>query len=170
MCALCWSTKGSKHLGSHNVHILCLLVGPWCLQKVGCPAQSSKFPPQDWHQSSHLVSSKMAKHSRIWGNKKAKSLLSKHTYRWTYTHTHTHTHPPTHCRGHLHKKNIVLNYKDRDGDLIQICDREDIELLKKDATAPKRSLGNCHAPWAIHVTLEGDYSAYNTALPGLPRR
>ena len=73
-------------------------------------------------------------------------------------------------RNHLRKKNIVLNYKDRDGDLIEMCDREDIELLKAEATAPRKSLGNNHAPWAIYITLVGDRTPYNTSLPGYPRR
>ena len=75
------------------------------------------------------------------------------------------------CRTHLRKTNIVLNYKDKDGDLIEICDREDIEMMKTDATPPRKLLpGNCHAPWAIYVTLQGDHTPYNSELPGLPRR
>ena len=76
-------------------------------------------------------------------------------------------HPPLihilHCRKHLHERDIVLNYKDPSGDLIEIIDRDDIELLKQDGAPPLRRIeGSSHAPWAIYVTKAGDHTPYNT--------
>ncbi len=62
---------------------------------------------------------------------------------------------------------LVLNYKDSDGDLVQILDQEDIQLLSTDAIPPRRQppSNRDHAPWAIYVTYLNDNSVYNIAPP-----
>ena len=77
-----------------------------------------------------------------------------------------------HCfpiRKQIRRHDIVLNYKDSDGDLVQLVHQEDMQLLPVEATPPKNSsrhLGKCeHAPWAIYITLSDDNSVYNTAAP-----
>ena len=57
---------------------------------------------------------------------------------------------------------ITLNYKDRQGDLVEITDDRDMKLLLRDATGPKWKRDPLHAKWAIHVTKAGDYGVYNT--------
>ena len=73
-----------------------------------------------------------------------------------------------HYRKHLHLPGpgLMLNYKDSDGDLVQLVDQDDIQLLNTDAIPPRRHLGNQdHAPWAIYVTDSNDNSVYNIAPP-----
>ncbi len=64
----------------------------------------------------------------------------------------------------------MLNYKDSDGDLVQLCSQQDMELLTSDATPPvtpigRRQVGQTRALWAIYVTRQGDDSVYNVQLP-----
>ena len=61
---------------------------------------------------------------------------------------------------------MVLNYKDTDGDLVQLCGQQDMQLLTTDATPPatptgRRQVGRNPVPWAIYVTKQGDNSVYN---------
>lgn len=75
------------------------------------------------------------------------------------------------CRKQVHQHNLVLNYKDGDGDLVQITEEKDMELLSTDATPPpppthRQQLSKMErAPWAIYVTQHSDTSVYNTAPP-----
>ena len=62
-------------------------------------------------------------------------------------------------RKHLHQKDIVLNYKDSSGDLVEITSNEDIELMMSEGIPPQKGT---HAPWAIYVTVAGDHTPYNT--------
>ena len=66
-------------------------------------------------------------------------------------------------RKHLHQKDIVLNYKDSSGDLIEMTSNEDIELMKSEGISPQIKSSGAHAPWAIYVTVAGDHNPYNTS-------
>ena len=57
---------------------------------------------------------------------------------------------------------VTLNYKDKQGDLVELTDDRDMKLLLRDATGPKWKRDPLHAKWAIHVTKAGDYGVYNT--------
>ena len=74
------------------------------------------------------------------------------------------TPPPPHhvLRESMMYHYITLNYKDRQGDLVEITDDRDMKLLLRDATGPKWKRDPLHAKWAIHVTKAGDYGVYNT--------
>jgi len=63
---------------------------------------------------------------------------------------------------HLHQNDIVLNYKDSSGDLVEMTTNEDIELMKSEGIPPRRRAEGAHAPWAIYVTVTGDHTPYNT--------
>ena len=65
-------------------------------------------------------------------------------------------------RKHLHQKDIVLNYKDLSGDLIEMTSNEDVELMKSEGIPPQKRFNGTHAPWAIYVTVTGDHTPYNT--------
>ena len=56
-------------------------------------------------------------------------------------------------RGHLKRRDIVLNYKDRTGDLIEITDKKDIEMMKREVAQDG---------WTFHVTRSGDLQVYHT--------
>ena len=61
----------------------------------------------------------------------------------------------------------MLNYKDKSGDLVELIDNDDIELLKTEAIPPRKSLnGSCHAPWALYVTVKNDHSQYRRQQAG----
>ena len=59
---------------------------------------------------------------------------------------------------------VTLNFKDQQGDLIQIVDESDMKLVKKYAAKLKRPgvKDPLHSTWAIYATRVGDYSPYNT--------
>ena len=63
----------------------------------------------------------------------------------------------------------MLNYRDSDGDLVQLIEQEDMVLLSTDAMPPlaasRQSNKTKQAPWAIYVTSTNDISVYNTATP-----
>ena len=68
---------------------------------------------------------------------------------------------------HVHRESMIyhyvtLNYKDKQGDLVEITDDRDMKLLLRDATGPKWKRDPLHAKWAIHVTKARDYGVYNT--------
>lgn len=69
----------------------------------------------------------------------------------------------------LHRHDIMLNYRDSDGDLVQLIEQEDMALLSTDAmpppTASRQSNRTKQAPWAIYITSTNDTSVYNTATP-----
>ena len=65
-------------------------------------------------------------------------------------------------RQQLHFTDPVLNYKDSSGDLVEMCDEEDIPLLLDQGTHPKKHRDGQHAPWALYITKRGDFSVYNT--------
>ena len=56
----------------------------------------------------------------------------------------------------------VLNYKDSSGDLVEMCDEEDIPLLLDQGTHPKKHQDSQHASWALYITKRNDFSVYNT--------
>ena len=66
-------------------------------------------------------------------------------------------------RKHLHQKDIVLNYKDSSGDLVEMTSNEDIELMKSEGISPQIKFSGTHAPWAIYVTVAGGHNPYNTS-------
>jgi len=68
------------------------------------------------------------------------------------------------CSQQLKVTNPVVNYKDSSGDLVEMCDEEDVDLLLEQGTHPKKHLDDRHAPWALYITKSGDYSVYNTDL------
>jgi hypothetical protein len=67
-------------------------------------------------------------------------------------------------RKQLHRHDIMLNYRDSDGDLVQITEQRDMALLSTDATPtpPRQHSKANHAPWAIYVTQLNDTSVYST--------
>ena len=56
----------------------------------------------------------------------------------------------------------MLNYKDSSGDLVEMCGEEDIPLLLDQGTHPKKHQDTQHAPWALYITKQNDFSVYNT--------
>ena len=65
-------------------------------------------------------------------------------------------------RNHFQRQRISLNYKDRTGDLIEMTEQSDIELMKAEGIPPRRQSEGQHAPWALYVTEAGDHIPYNT--------
>ena len=57
---------------------------------------------------------------------------------------------------------VVLNFKDKDGDLVQLNDTSDVKLLHKYAASVRRVKDPLCANWALYITKVGDYSVYNT--------
>ena len=53
-------------------------------------------------------------------------------------------------RDHLGRRDIVLNYRDIDGDLIEIVDQSDLDLMTKTT------------PLTLYITDQGDHTPYNT--------
>ncbi|CAI8026135.1 Neutrophil cytosol factor 4 [Geodia barretti] len=51
---------------------------------------------------------------------------------------------------HLGRRDIVLNYRDIDGDLIEIVDQSDLDLMTKTT------------PLTLYITDQGDHTPYNT--------
>ncbi|XP_035694591.1 neutrophil cytosol factor 4-like [Branchiostoma floridae] len=71
-------------------------------------------------------------------------------------------------RQSLQRQDLVLNYLDREGDLIRIKDQDDVDLMidrSEKKTLPRqlsRQLSSSqYAPWEVHATLEKDYSVYH---------
>ena len=50
------------------------------------------------------------------------------------------------------RRDIVLNYRDKDGDLIEIVDQSDLDLMKQ----------SCQGSYTIFITDHGDHTPYNT--------
>lgn len=50
-----------------------------------------------------------------------------------------------------------MNYKDRVGDLIEIVDQSDLDLMVYET---RQHQG--HTPWTLYLTEQGDYTPYNT--------
>ena len=63
-------------------------------------------------------------------------------------------------RDRLGRRNFVLNYRDRTGDLIEIVDQSDLKLMTSEPGASPHKPG--HAPWALYITEQGDHTPYNT--------
>ena len=68
-------------------------------------------------------------------------------------------------RTQLRDVRITLNYKDSVGDLIEITDDSDLQLMV-DAFREKKTSRFQHQPsvasWVLHITRQGDASVYNT--------
>ena len=62
-------------------------------------------------------------------------------------------------RDKLGRRNFVLNYKDSSGDLIEIVDQSDLNLMMSEGTSPHKS---SPVQWALYVTDQGDHTPYNT--------
>ncbi|XP_006813665.1 neutrophil cytosol factor 4-like [Saccoglossus kowalevskii] len=65
-------------------------------------------------------------------------------------------------RKSLSSSNIVLNYRDIEGDLILLKDQEDIDLLLEVASLHPQLAISGYVPWELHITMSGDCSQYNT--------
>lgn len=59
---------------------------------------------------------------------------------------------------------IVLNYRDLDGDLIRLLSDQDVELMVSQSR--KRSSEKHFFPWKLHITHKDDFSVYSTS-PGI---
>ncbi|XP_015717808.1 neutrophil cytosol factor 4 [Coturnix japonica] len=62
------------------------------------------------------------------------------------------------------QQDIVLNYRDLDGDLIRLLSDQDVELMVSQSR--KRSTEKHFFPWKLHITHKDDFSVYNTS-PGV---
>lgn len=60
-------------------------------------------------------------------------------------------------RDHLGRRNFVMNYKDSVGDLIEVVDQSDLDLMVSESRHQQS-----HAPWTLYLTDWGDYTPYNT--------
>lgn len=66
-------------------------------------------------------------------------------------------------RQEFNQDDIVLNYRDPDGDLIRLLSDQDVELM---VSQSRRSPSEKHFfPWKLHITHKDDLSVYNTS-PG----
>ncbi len=54
----------------------------------------------------------------------------------------------------------MLNFKDRSGDLVEMSDSDDIELMKSEGIPPRKKSGANHANWAVYVTQRNDQTPY----------
>jgi hypothetical protein len=54
---------------------------------------------------------------------------------------------------HLGRRDIVLNYRDIDGDLIEIVDQSDLDLMTQTTLT---------TPLTLYITDQGDHTPYNT--------
>ncbi|XP_078692349.1 neutrophil cytosol factor 4-like [Branchiostoma floridae x Branchiostoma belcheri] len=79
-------------------------------------------------------------------------------------------------RQSLNRQDLVMNYLDREGDLIRIKDQDDVDLMidqSQKKTLPRqlsRQLSSSlYVPWEVHATLEKDYSVYHVKVMS-PRR
>ncbi|XP_064407065.1 neutrophil cytosol factor 4-like [Halichondria panicea] len=61
---------------------------------------------------------------------------------------------------HLHREDVVLNFKDYSGDLVEMADSDDIELMKSEGIPPRKKSGANHAHWAVYVTQRNDHTPY----------
>ncbi|KAI6653231.1 hypothetical protein LOD99_3756 [Oopsacas minuta] len=67
----------------------------------------------------------------------------------------------TKVRGKLRVTDVVLNFRDREGDLVAILDDSDIRIMLSESFYnPNNKKYNCTS-WALYVTKHGDYSQYN---------
>ncbi|XP_009682620.1 neutrophil cytosol factor 4 isoform X2 [Struthio camelus] len=67
-------------------------------------------------------------------------------------------------RREFDQDDIVLNYRDRDGDLIRLLSDQDVELM---VSQSRRKPTEKHIfPWKLHITHKDDLSVYNTN-PGI---
>ncbi len=84
------------------------------------------------------------------------SFLYKHSTNNVYTDST----PTPLCRKHLHREDVVLNFKDYSGDLVEMADSDDIELMKSEGIPPRKKSGANHAHWAVYVTQRNDHTPY----------
>ncbi|XP_057243553.1 neutrophil cytosol factor 4 isoform X2 [Malurus melanocephalus] len=66
-------------------------------------------------------------------------------------------------RQEFHQDDIVLNYRDLDGDLIRLLSDQDVELMV--AQSRRRPSEKHFFPWKLHITHKDDLGVYNTT-PG----
>ena len=64
-------------------------------------------------------------------------------------------------RAKLKLTEIVLNFIDKDGDLIAILDDDDIRIMVSESFYVGNSSNYRSTTWALHVTKKEDYSQYN---------
>ena len=57
-----------------------------------------------------------------------------------------------------------MNYKDRVGDLIEIVDTSDLQLMQDNhqASGKKTEAHTTTAPWTLYITREGQTNVYHT--------
>jgi len=67
-------------------------------------------------------------------------------------------------RQEFDQHDIVLNYRDLDGDLIRLLSDQDVELMVSQSR--KRSSEKHFFPWKLHITHKDDFSVYSTS-PGI---
>ena len=62
----------------------------------------------------------------------------------------------------MRRRDVVLNYLDSTGDLVEMVDDSDVGLMQSEGKPPPQHLGDYHAPWAVYVTVAGDHTPYRT--------
>uniref|UniRef100_A0A493TUV1 Neutrophil cytosolic factor 4 n=1 Tax=Anas platyrhynchos platyrhynchos TaxID=8840 RepID=A0A493TUV1_ANAPP len=64
-------------------------------------------------------------------------------------------------RREFDQDDIVLNYRDLDGDLVRLLSDQDIELM---VSQSRNKPSEKHMfPWKLHITHKDDFSVYNTS-------
>lgn len=53
-----------------------------------------------------------------------------------------------------------MNYQDTVGDLIEIVDQSDLDLMISSSQAVPQQWGQ--PPWTLYITDQGDHTPYNT--------
>ena len=64
-------------------------------------------------------------------------------------------------RGKLKVTDIVLNYQDREGDLVAILSDSDVRVMLSESYHYSGNKKDSSTTWALYVTKKGDYSGYN---------
>jgi len=68
------------------------------------------------------------------------------------------------ARREFDQDDIVLNYRDLDGDLIRLLSDQDVELMVSQSR--RRPSEKRFFPWKLHITHKDDLGVYNTS-PGI---
>uniref|UniRef100_A0A8C0FZT8 Neutrophil cytosol factor 4 n=1 Tax=Chelonoidis abingdonii TaxID=106734 RepID=A0A8C0FZT8_CHEAB len=67
-------------------------------------------------------------------------------------------------RREFDRDDIVLNYRDSEGDLIRLVSDQDVELMVSQSR--RRPSEKHFFPWKLHITHQHDFSVYNTSPGG----
>lgn len=57
---------------------------------------------------------------------------------------------------------ITINYKDSSGDLIEIVDDNDLQIMKDQLRGRASDQKTNLAPWKLYISKSGDTAVYNT--------